>query len=121
MMLDATDPNRALIGSQSTRRFSANRGKMRLRAQPVARERRHLQRMPRLAHDPRPRIARHRQQVDVAWRCARRLHHIPQSLGWKAGRVFDAGEALLFGGRHQRSVYNRGGASVSVIGVDSDD
>ncbi|MGB8413909.1 MAG: hypothetical protein WCE23_13890 [Candidatus Binatus sp.] len=119
MMLDAAHRDRTLADPQRARRFRADRRKARLRAQPVARGRRHLKRVPRLAHDSRPRIARDGNDVDVARRRACRRHHVLQGLDRKACRVLDAVEALLFRGCDQPAVNDCGCARIAVICVDS--
>ncbi len=121
MMLDAAHRNRALAGSERARGLRADRRKARLHAQPLARGRRHLQRVPRLAHDARPRIARDGQDVDIARRCACGRQDVLQGLGGKAGGVLDAVEALLFGGGDQPAIDDSGRARVAVICVDSYD
>jgi len=95
VMLDAMDLE-ALGGDRKRkRRGLRDPREAGLHANPVQCERRHLQRMPRLGPEPRPRIARHRQRADITPPHARgrtrtgRRRHRGQRTRRKAGRVLD--------------------------------
>jgi hypothetical protein len=69
-----------------------------LREHAVQRSTRHLKRVSRLVEQPRPRIARHREDASLARR-PRHFHHVSQCVLRKSGAVLDAVEALLFRSR----------------------
>ena len=84
-----------------------------------ASERRHADGVPKFGGQPRVRIARNGDVVNIGRREAGFLQTIADGRSGKSRGVFDAIEALFFDGGNEAAVADDSGGSVAMIGVDA--